>query len=52
MHNTVLYLFTISTLLMIALLVTFKRRRQVNDAGIFLSLYYWCYCKLPSVSNV
>jgi AraC-like DNA-binding protein len=43
MHNTVLYLFTISTLLMIALLVTFKRRRQVNDAGIFLSLYYWCY---------
>jgi AraC-like DNA-binding protein len=43
MHNTVLYLFTISTLLMIALLVTFKRRPQVNDAGKFLSLYYWCY---------
>jgi AraC-like DNA-binding protein len=43
MHNTVLYLFTISTLLMIALLVTFKRRPQVNDAGKFLSLYYWFY---------
>jgi hypothetical protein len=43
MYNTVLYLFAIFVLLIIALLVTFKRRPQVNDAGNLLAFYYWCY---------
>jgi hypothetical protein len=43
MYNTILNLFTIFVLMMITLLVSLKRRQQVNDAGKFLSLYYWCY---------
>jgi AraC-like DNA-binding protein len=49
MYNTVLYPFAIFTLAMISLLVTFKRRPQVNDAGKFLSLYYWFYTLSVSI---
>lgn len=41
MANSFLYIFSIFTLSLISLLVTFKRRKQGNEAGLFLSLYYW-----------
>jgi AraC-like DNA-binding protein len=43
--NSIIYIFSIFTLFLIALLVTFKRRRRGNEAGRFLSLYYW-FCLL------
>lgn len=52
MYNPVIFPFTIFTLLMISLLVTFKRRPQVNDDGKFLAFYYWCYFLSVSITYV
>jgi AraC-like DNA-binding protein len=41
--NSFLYVFAIFTLFLVALLVSFKRRRRGNEAGRFLSLYYWSF---------
>ncbi len=41
MPNSLIYIFSIFTLFLIALLVTFKRRSRGNEAGRFLSMYYW-----------
>jgi AraC-like DNA-binding protein len=48
--NSILYIFSIFTLLLIALLVSFKRRRRGNEAGRFLSLYYWFFLVSISIS--
>jgi len=45
-----LYIFSIFILFLIALLVTFKRRKQANEASRFLALYYWASLISISVS--